>query len=91
VVLIDFRLLCEKLKIFPKQNVSLNSVNDWLSYDIIRFKIEVGVEEKFMYKNVTKHTQHVHRQNSNNAALRGDHIVARPISHCQHARAVRSQ
>jgi len=33
-------------------------VYDWLSYDIVRFKIEVGVEEKFMYKNVTQHTQH---------------------------------
>ena len=30
----------------------------WLSYDIVRFKIEVGVEEKFMCKNVTKQTQH---------------------------------
>ena len=40
------------------QNVSLKSVNDWLSYDIDRFKIEVGVEEKFMCKNVTKQTQH---------------------------------
>jgi len=24
----------------------LNSVNDWLSYDIVRFKIEVGVDAK---------------------------------------------
>jgi len=39
------------------QNVSLNSVNDWLQY-IVRFKIKVGVEEKFMCKNVTKQTQH---------------------------------
>ena len=31
-----------------------NSVSD----DIVRFKIEVGVEEKFTYINVTKHTQH---------------------------------
>jgi len=36
----------------------LNSVYDWLSYDIVRFKIEVGVEEKCMCKNVTQHTQH---------------------------------
>jgi len=34
-------------------------VKDWLSYDIVRFKIEVGVAEKFMCnKNVTKRTQH---------------------------------
>ena len=58
MVLIDDRLVCEKLKYFHTQNVSLNSVNDWLSYDIVRFKIEVGVEEKFMCKNVTKQTQH---------------------------------
>jgi len=28
------------------QNVSLNSVYDWLSYDIVRFKIRVGVDAK---------------------------------------------
>jgi len=33
-------------------------VKEWISYDIVRFKIEVGVEEKFMCKNVTKQTQH---------------------------------
>jgi len=43
---------------FPTQNVSLNSVKDWLFYDTVRFKIELGVEEKFMCKNVTKQTQH---------------------------------
>jgi len=31
-------------------------VYHWLSYDIVRFKIEVGVEEKFMCKNVTNAT-----------------------------------
>jgi len=36
------------------QNVSLNSVKDLLSYDIVRFKIELGVEEKFMCKNAQK-------------------------------------
>jgi len=40
------------------ENVSLNSVKDWLSYDIVGFKIELGVEEKFMCKNVRKQTQH---------------------------------
>jgi len=33
-------------------------VKDWLSYYIVRFKIKVRVEEKFMCKNVTKQTQH---------------------------------
>jgi len=33
-------------------------VYDWLSYDLVRFKIEVGVEEKLMCKNVTKQMQH---------------------------------
>jgi len=43
---------------------------------MVRFKIEVGVEEKFMCKNVKKQTQHVHCDSSNNAALRGGHILA---------------
>jgi len=32
-------------------------VYDWLSDDTVRFKIEVGVEEKCMYKNVTLNTR----------------------------------
>jgi len=31
----------------------LNSVSHSLSYDVVMFKIEVGVEEKFMWKNVS--------------------------------------
>jgi len=34
----------------------------------------MGVEEKFMCKNVTKQTQHVHRDSSDNAVLRGGHM-----------------
>ena len=33
-------------------------MKDWLPYDIVRFKIELGVEEKFKVKNATKQTQH---------------------------------
>jgi len=29
---------------FPTQNVSLNSAKEWLSYDIVRFKIELGLK-----------------------------------------------
>jgi len=76
MVLIDDRLVCEKLTIFPYAECILNSVKDWLSCDIVRFKIEMGVEEKFMCKNVTKQTQHGHCDSSNNAALRGGHILA---------------
>ena len=47
---------------------------DWLSYDIVRFKKEVGVEEKFMCKNVTKQTQHLHCDRCDNAALRDGHM-----------------
>jgi len=36
----------------------LNSAKLWLSYDIVRFKIELGVEKKFKCKNATKQTQH---------------------------------
>ena len=31
---------------FPTQITSLNSVSNWLSYDIVRFKIKVGVDVK---------------------------------------------
>ena len=33
--------------------IPLNSVSNSLSYDIVRFEIEVGVDAKFMCKNVT--------------------------------------
>ena len=39
-----------------------------LSYDIVRFKFKVGVEEKFMYKNVTQHRQHGDHHSSSKAA-----------------------
>jgi len=39
------------------QNVSLNCMKDWLSCDIVRFKIEVGVDAKCTVKN----TQNGHR------------------------------
>ena len=45
-----------------------------LSYDVVRFKIEMRVEEKFMCKNVTKQTQHVHCDSSDNGALCGGHM-----------------
>jgi len=53
---------------FLTQTISLNSVYDWLSYDIVRFKNEVGVEDKFMYKNATQHTQHVDCHSCSKAA-----------------------
>jgi len=55
--LINDRLVCEKLKIFPSQIASLNSVNDLLSCDKVRFKIEVGVDAKCarMHETVQKH------------------------------------
>jgi len=34
------------------QNISLKSMYHWLSYDIVRFKIKVGVEEKCMQDGV---------------------------------------
>jgi len=39
------------------QITSLNSLSNSLFYDVVRFKIELGVEEKFMCKNVTKQAQ----------------------------------
>jgi len=45
-VLIADQLVCEKLTIFPYVDYILNSLSNWLSYDIVRFKIEVGVDTK---------------------------------------------
>jgi len=50
------------------------SVSNSLSYDIVRFTIEVGVEEKFMCKNVPKQMQHIHCDFSDNGALCGGHM-----------------
>jgi len=50
------------------QITSLNSVSNYISYDIVRFKIEVRVEEKFMCKNITRQMQH------------GDQVVAAELS-----------
>jgi len=47
---------------FPGLENGLPKFHDFpgpvITLDIVRFKIKVGVEEKFMYKNVTLHTQH---------------------------------
>ena len=40
------RLVRETLRIFPYCNIPLESMFHCLSGDIVRFKIEVGVEEK---------------------------------------------
>jgi len=50
-------------------------VKDWLFYDIVRFKIELGVEEKFMCKNAQKRNktnatwQYAHAANSYGQAV----------------------
>jgi len=54
--------------------IPLNSVSNSLSCDIVWLNTEVGVEEKFMCKNVTKQTHHVHCDSSDNAPLCGDHM-----------------
>jgi len=43
---------------FRTHGIPLNSMSNSLSYDVVRFKIEVGIEEKFICKNVSKQTQH---------------------------------
>jgi len=40
------RLVREKLRIFPYGQYIVGIMFHWLSEDIVRFKIEVGVEEK---------------------------------------------
>jgi len=61
-------------------------VYDWLSYDIVRFKIEVGVEEKCMYKNVTQQTQHGHCHSSSKLRLAAILAAARTVDTCRVSR-----
>ena len=42
---------------FRSHGIPLNSASNSLSYDIVRLKIEVGVDAKFICKNVTQNTQ----------------------------------
>jgi len=44
---------------FPTQISSLNSVSNWLSYDIVRLKVEVGIDAKCMYKYVILNTRKI--------------------------------
>ena len=45
--------------------IPLNSVSNSLSYDVVRFKIEVGVDAKFTCKNVSKQMRHTHYATGN--------------------------
>ena len=102
-MLIDYRLVCEKLTIFPHAECMLNSVKDWLSYDIVKFKIELGVEEKFKCKYATKQTQHGDTPVQRIAMAKQSYCSSAAIAYTcirthtpspewrQHARAVRSQ
>jgi len=38
---------------FCTHGIPLNFISNSLSFDVVRFKIEVGVDAKCMYKNVT--------------------------------------
>jgi len=60
------------------QNASLNSAKEWLSYDIARFKMELGVKEKFKCKNATKQTQR------GDTPVQGIAIAARHFAAGQH-------
>ena len=42
------RLVCEKLAVFPHAQYTVEFLSYSLSYDMVRLKIEVGVEQKFM-------------------------------------------
>ena len=45
---------------FRTHGIPLNSASNSFSYDIVRFKIEVGVDAKFICKNVTLNTHELH-------------------------------
>jgi len=60
---------------FRTHGIPSNSALNSLSYDIVRFKIEVGVDAKFTCKNVSKHMRRplssmVYAANSNDAISR---------------------
>jgi len=42
---------------FCMHGIPLNSVSNSLSYDVVRFKVKVGVDLKCMYKDVTLNTR----------------------------------
>jgi len=86
-VLIDDRLVCEKLTIFPYADY----IAEFTLLQYSQVQNRSGGRREIYVQNVTQHTRHVHCDSSNNAALRGGHILAWPRSHCQHARAMRSQ
>jgi len=56
------RLMCEKLTVFSYARYTIEFCVKF-PYDIVRFKIEVGIEEKFICKNVSKQTRHAHFDN----------------------------
>jgi len=73
-VLIDYRLVCEKLAVFPYTRYT---VEFCIKFPLSRYsevQDQIVVEEKFMCKNVAKQTQHVHCDISDNAPLRGGHM-----------------
>jgi len=45
--------LVKSWQYFRTHGIPLNSMSNALSYDVVRFKIEVGVDAKFICKNVT--------------------------------------
>jgi len=76
MVLIDDRLVCKKLTIFPYAECIVEFCEGpaFLWYSHVQDRS--GVEEKFMCKNVTKQTKHVHCDSIGNAVLCGGHILA---------------
>jgi len=50
-------LVCKNRQYFRSHGILLNSASNSLSYDIVRFKIEMGVDAKFICKDVTRNTQ----------------------------------
>ena len=62
-MLIVYRLVCEKLTIFPYAECTMEFCPAVVSYDIVRFKIEVGVDAKFICKNVPRNEHDGHFDN----------------------------
>jgi len=54
-------------------SIPLNSVSYSLSYDMVRFKIEVGVDEKFMCK-MYQNKRNTTTATRDNTSVRGGHM-----------------
>ena len=72
-ILIDNRLVCEKMAVFPYARYTIEFCVKFPFLWYSQVQDRSRIEEKFMCKNVSKQTQHAHCDND---AMRGGHVLA---------------